>query len=245
MQLPATFGALELSVVIITFNEERNIARCLASVKEVADDIVVVDSFSTDATEKIVREHGARFVQHAFAGHIEQKNWTVVRRCVGYYRYDTPRELDLLNQLWPLESTRVNLLLPQQKLATKTRTGAKVTKTYDTATTPYQRLLRDHPGLLHPTDAALLAARLTGCNPAQLAREIDLIQRNLTELARHRGQIQRRAKANAVYLSRTKMTRPAKGTQPPGSSARHPTLARSTPPQGRSASLRDGATPHP
>ncbi|MGV9012796.1 MAG: glycosyltransferase family 2 protein [Flavobacteriales bacterium] len=70
---------MELSVVIITFNEERNIARCLASVKEVADDIVVVDSFSTDATEKIVREHRARFVQHAFAGHIEQKNWAITQ----------------------------------------------------------------------------------------------------------------------------------------------------------------------
>jgi glycosyltransferase involved in cell wall biosynthesis len=55
LQLPATFGALELSVVIITFNEERNIARCLASVKEVADDIVVVDSFSTQNSRKSSR----------------------------------------------------------------------------------------------------------------------------------------------------------------------------------------------
>ncbi len=70
---------MELSVVIITFNEERNIARCLASVKGVADDIVVVDSFSTDATGKIVQEHGARFVQHAFEGHIEQKNWAITQ----------------------------------------------------------------------------------------------------------------------------------------------------------------------
>ncbi|MBK8581895.1 MAG: glycosyltransferase family 2 protein [Flavobacteriales bacterium] len=70
---------MELSVVIITFNEERNIARCLTSIKEIADDIVVVDSFSTDTTEKIVREHGARFVQHAFAGHIEQKNWAITQ----------------------------------------------------------------------------------------------------------------------------------------------------------------------
>ena len=75
--LPATFGAVELSVVIITYNEERNIARCLASVQGVADDIVVVDSFSTDATGRIVQEHGARFVQHAFEGHIEQKNWAI------------------------------------------------------------------------------------------------------------------------------------------------------------------------
>jgi glycosyltransferase involved in cell wall biosynthesis len=63
-----------LSVVIITYNEERNIGRCLASVRAVADEVVVLDSFSSDRTEAIVREHGARFVQHAFDGHIEQKN---------------------------------------------------------------------------------------------------------------------------------------------------------------------------
>ncbi|MCB0764120.1 MAG: glycosyltransferase family 2 protein [Flavobacteriales bacterium] len=68
-----------LSVVIITHNEERNLGRCLASVMEVADDVVVVDSFSTDGTEAIAREHGARFVQHAFEGHIEQKNWAITQ----------------------------------------------------------------------------------------------------------------------------------------------------------------------
>lgn len=73
--MPSNFGAVELSVVIITYNEERNLGRCLASVKAVADDIVVVDSFSTDSTRGIALEHGARFVQHAFEGHIEQKNW--------------------------------------------------------------------------------------------------------------------------------------------------------------------------
>lgn len=66
-----------LSVVIITFNEERNIARCLASVREIADDIVVLDSFSTDRTEAIVRAAGARFFQHRFNGHIEQKNLAI------------------------------------------------------------------------------------------------------------------------------------------------------------------------
>lgn len=44
--------------------------------------------------------------------HIEQKNWTLVRRCAGYYRYDTPRELELLNQLWPLEANLFNLVKP-------------------------------------------------------------------------------------------------------------------------------------
>ncbi|GAB4131642.1 MAG: glycosyltransferase family 2 protein [Bacteroidia bacterium] len=63
-----------LSVVIITFNEERNIGRCIDSVKDIADEIVVLDSFSTDNTERICREKGVAFFQHAFDGHIEQKN---------------------------------------------------------------------------------------------------------------------------------------------------------------------------
>lgn len=66
---------ISLSVVIITFNEEKNIRRCLGSVKEIADDIVVVDSFSTDKTEEICNEFGARFIRHRFDGHIEQKNY--------------------------------------------------------------------------------------------------------------------------------------------------------------------------
>jgi len=65
----------KISVVIITKNEEKNIGRCIDSVKDIADDIIVIDSFSTDKTEEICKSKGARFVQHAFEGHIEQKNY--------------------------------------------------------------------------------------------------------------------------------------------------------------------------
>jgi glycosyltransferase involved in cell wall biosynthesis len=68
-----------VSVVIITFNEEKNIGRCLASVMDIADDIVVVDSFSTDQTETICLEYNARFVKHKFEGHIEQKNYAITQ----------------------------------------------------------------------------------------------------------------------------------------------------------------------
>lgn len=68
---------MPLSAVIITFNEARNIGRCIDSLAGVADEIVVVDSFSTDETEAICRAKGARFIPHAFAGHIEQKNWAL------------------------------------------------------------------------------------------------------------------------------------------------------------------------
>jgi glycosyltransferase involved in cell wall biosynthesis len=65
---------VKLSVVIITFNEAKNIERCLLSVKDVADEIVILDSFSTDETTGIAAKHGAKIYQHVFDGHIEQKN---------------------------------------------------------------------------------------------------------------------------------------------------------------------------
>ncbi|UCH13238.1 MAG: glycosyltransferase family 2 protein [Bacteroidales bacterium] len=75
---------VKLSVVIITLNEEKNIDRCLLSVSDIADDIVVVDSFSTDNTENICRKRGVRFVQHKFDGHIEQKNWAITQAKYPY-----------------------------------------------------------------------------------------------------------------------------------------------------------------
>jgi glycosyltransferase involved in cell wall biosynthesis len=69
----------KLSVVIITFNEERNIGRCIGSVREVADEIVVVDSFSTDKTREICEKSGVKFIQHAFEGHIQQKNFAITQ----------------------------------------------------------------------------------------------------------------------------------------------------------------------
>lgn len=69
----------KLSVVVITFNEEKNIGRCIGSVKEIADEIVILDSFSTDKTVEIARGLGAAVFQQAFAGYIEQKNDALAR----------------------------------------------------------------------------------------------------------------------------------------------------------------------
>jgi len=68
---------VNISAVIITANEERNIGRCLESLKNIADEIVVVDSFSTDKTADICEPYGVRLMQHPFEGHIEQKNYAV------------------------------------------------------------------------------------------------------------------------------------------------------------------------
>jgi glycosyltransferase involved in cell wall biosynthesis len=70
---------IKLSVVIITFNEERNIGRCIDSALPVADDIVVVDSLSVDKTEEICLQKNIRFVKHAFEGYIEQKNYAITQ----------------------------------------------------------------------------------------------------------------------------------------------------------------------
>jgi L-malate glycosyltransferase len=67
----------KLSVIIITLNEEKNIGKCLDAALQVADEIVVVDSYSTDGTKKICLEKGAKFIEHKFEGHIQQKNYAV------------------------------------------------------------------------------------------------------------------------------------------------------------------------
>jgi len=67
----------KISAIIITLNEEKFIGRCLESLKDIADEVVVVDSYSTDSTEEICRNHNAKFIRHAFEGYVEQKNYAL------------------------------------------------------------------------------------------------------------------------------------------------------------------------
>ena len=68
---------IKLTVTIITLNEEYNIRRCIESVQNIADEIIVVDSGSTDKTEAIVKELGATFIYNQWPGHKEQKNFAI------------------------------------------------------------------------------------------------------------------------------------------------------------------------
>jgi glycosyltransferase involved in cell wall biosynthesis len=70
---------VKISVVIITFNEERNIGACIDGVREIADEILIVDSFSTDATQRICESKNVRFLSHAFEGYGAQKNWATAQ----------------------------------------------------------------------------------------------------------------------------------------------------------------------
>lgn len=68
---------IRISAVVITFNEERRIEQCLQSLIKVVDEIIVVDSYSTDQTKEICKKFGVQFIEHPFSGYIEQKNFAV------------------------------------------------------------------------------------------------------------------------------------------------------------------------
>jgi glycosyltransferase involved in cell wall biosynthesis len=68
-----------LSACLITLNEEHNLPRALASLQGIADEVIVVDSGSTDGTASIAREHGAAFFERAWTNYSEQKNFAAER----------------------------------------------------------------------------------------------------------------------------------------------------------------------
>jgi len=97
-----------LSIAIITFNEERNLADCIRSCEDLADEVVVLDSFSTDRTEAIARAFPkVRFEQHAFDGHVQQKN-----RAFALCRNEWILSLDADERLSPALREEIRALEP-------------------------------------------------------------------------------------------------------------------------------------
>jgi transposase InsO family protein len=112
--------------------------------------------------------------------HVEQKNWAIVRIVVGYHRYDTTAELLLLNKIWAMQSKLTNYFYPQQKLISRVRTGAKVSKKYDRATTPHRRA--EAHSKVSDEDKAILADTYAGINPAAVQRQIQALTSELLTL---------------------------------------------------------------
>jgi hypothetical protein len=118
--------------------------------------------------------------------HVEEKNWSVVRQAVGYHRYDTPAELELLNQIYALLRLQINFFSPHQKLVSKRREGAKVIKKYDTARTPYQRILTDKNVTKKVKNE--LTRQYRTLNPAQVRRDLIALSDQLLELVKAKHQ---------------------------------------------------------
>ena len=104
----------------------------------------------------------------------------MVRTVAGYHRYDTPGELLLLNRIWILQSQLTNYFLPQQKLVSKIRDGAKVTKKYDVPATPHRRAERHQA--VTAEDKAIMTDTLAGLNPAAIQRQIQALTAELLTL---------------------------------------------------------------
>lgn len=100
---------MKISFCLITFNEERNLTRCLKSCADLADEIVVLDSGSTDGTEKIAREFGARFERQYWLGYVGQKNKVLSRASHTWiFSIDADEELsaELRAEILALKKTK-------------------------------------------------------------------------------------------------------------------------------------------
>src|SRR3990172_7072506 len=119
--------------------------------------------------------------------YVEQKNWSVVRRALGYLRYDTPEELEIINRLHGYLRLYTNHFQPVMKMIEKTRVGSRVKKKYDKPRTPYQRVLDsgvvvESPDVEEERKEALTKEHLK-LNPAELKRQITKLQDKLRKIA--------------------------------------------------------------
>jgi hypothetical protein len=113
--------------------------------------------------------------------HVEQKNWTIVRRYVGYDRFEGRTAYQALNALYGVVRLYTNCFLPVLKLVEKARVDGKVRKKYDSATTPYQRVL-DSGSLTDEARSELEEMYLT-LNPAALKHRLEQLQAGLWQYA--------------------------------------------------------------
>jgi hypothetical protein len=142
--------------------------------------------------------------------HVEQKNWAVVRTMVGYHRYDTAPELLLLNEIWQLQSKLTNYFHPQQKLISKVRNGAKITKKYDTATTPFHRAI-NHPTMTADRIAALARTHAL-INPAAIQRQIQALTAQLLTMTTSKSGFTTRARVPKRALSNEATNPPSRAS---------------------------------
>ncbi|MDI6765206.1 MAG: transposase family protein [Bacteroidota bacterium] len=112
---------------------------------------------------------------------VEQKNFSIVRRTVGYYRFDTDEELQLMNSIYDTLRLYTNFFLPTMKLKQKIRTGSQVKRLYDKPVTPFKRVLQ------HTAVSKTLKQKLSilypTLNPAQLKRTLIKLQDRLFFIA--------------------------------------------------------------
>lgn len=116
---------------------------------------------------------------------VEQKNWTHVRKLVGYQRFTTAAQCEVLEQLYEAAADFRNFFQPAMKLKEKVRRGGKVRRVYEQPRTPYQRLLE--LGQLKPKQRRELEARYQRLNPVELRKRIEGLRSKLFDLLEREG----------------------------------------------------------
>ena len=134
---------------------------------------------------------------------VEQKNYSIVRRAVGYARYDTEAQCQLLNELYSYLRLYTNFFQPTMKLKSKQRVGSQVKKCYDQALTPYQRVLQSP--LVSKAKKARLRTKYVTLNPAALKRKLERLQQRL---AKTTSQTNWRECARMVAVTAAQRTNP-------------------------------------
>lgn len=142
--------------------------------------------FCTEAQIEFTRSRPYRKNDNA---HAEQKNGFLVRKIVGYERYDTPEQVEWLNEIYALHDTYSNFCLPMRKLIHKERNGAGIKKIFDKARSPATRLIE--LGVLTVQALEQLKAIRSSVDPLSLHQKLELLlaqpvtpsSRNLQEVA--------------------------------------------------------------
>ncbi len=139
---------------------------------------------------------------------VEQKNYSVVRRAVGYQRCEGDEQVRLLNELYEPLELYTNFFQPSMKLQSKERHGARVKKKYDTARTPYRRVLESK--FIDEQTKEALRRQYELLNPAALKRKIDRWQQRLTKSVCGTKRSTRARKVSSVVArtSRSVVTKP-------------------------------------
>jgi len=124
---------------------------------------------------------------------VEQKNYSVVRKAVGYLRYDTEEELKIINELYGHLRLYTNFFQPVMKLIEKIRIGSKVIKKYDKPRTPYQRVLESSH--VSEGNKEQLRRQYATLNPAELKRQITRLQNKLLKIASLKANLRRQGES--------------------------------------------------
>lgn len=115
--------------------------------------------------------------------YVEQKNWHIVRKTVGYWRYETKKEVEIINRIYRLLRLYTNFFQVQMKLVEKTRNGSKVKKKYDKAKTPYRRIM-ECPEISQEIKKQL-TEQYKSLNPVELKKQIVKLQNKLYNIVRN------------------------------------------------------------